>query len=40
MTIVTSTYHQRRGQAIYKAAGALYGMSHGYSVRHRGQLLL
>lgn len=33
MTIVTSTYHQRWGQAIYNAVGALYGASHGYSVR-------
>ena len=33
MTIVTSTYHQRWGQAIYNAVGALYGKSHGYSVK-------
>ena len=33
MTIVTSTYHQRWGQAIYNAVDALYGKSHGYSVK-------
>lgn len=33
ITIVTSTYHQRWGQAIYNAVRALYGKSHGYSVQ-------
>ena len=32
MTIVTSTYHQRWGQAVYNAVGAIYRREHGYSV--------
>lgn len=32
MTIVTSAYHQRRGQAIYNALAALYRQREGYSV--------
>ena len=31
MTIVTSTYHQCRGQAVYNAVGALYRKQYGYS---------
>ena len=36
MTIVTSGYHQRRGQAIYNAVGAIYGQQHGYRVELDG----
>lgn len=32
MTIVTSAYHQRRGQAVYNAAAQLYRVRYGYSV--------
>ena len=32
MTIVTSAYHQRRGQALYNAVAALYRQQYGYSV--------
>ena len=32
MTIVTSSYHQRWGQAIYNAVGAIYRQRHGFSV--------
>ncbi len=32
MTIVTSSYHQRWGQAIYNAVATLYRMNEGYSV--------
>ena len=32
MTIVTSTYHQRWGQAIYNAVAALYEREQGYTV--------
>lgn len=32
MTIVTSAYHQRRGQAVYNAAAQLYRAQYGYSV--------
>ena len=32
MTIVTSTYHQRWGQALYNAVSALYREAYGYSV--------
>lgn len=32
MTIVTSSYHQRWGQAVYNAAKALYARDTGYSV--------
>jgi len=32
MTIVTSTYHQRWGQAIYNAVAVLYRQVYGYSV--------
>ena len=32
MTIVTSAYHQRRGQALYNAVAALYRQQHDYSV--------
>ena len=32
MTIVTSTYHQRWGQAVYNAVGALVRQAHGYDV--------
>ena len=32
MTVVTSTYHQRWGQAIYNAMSAIYRQSAGYSV--------
>jgi len=31
MTIVTSSYHQRRGQVIYNAVAALYRQLYGYS---------
>ena len=33
ITIVTSTYHQRWGQAVYNAVGALYEKTHGYSAK-------
>lgn len=33
MTIVTSTYHQRWGQAVYNAVAALYRHYFGYSVK-------
>ncbi len=33
MTIVTSSYHQRRGQVLYNALGALYREEYGYSAR-------
>ncbi len=32
MTIVTSAYHQRRGQTLYNAAAAMYRQQYGYSV--------
>ena len=32
MTIVTSTYHQKRGQAIYNAVGAIYRQAYGFAV--------
>ena len=32
MTIVTSTYHQQWGQAVYNAVGALYRQRYGYDV--------
>ncbi len=32
MTIVTSTYHQRWGQAVYHALAELYRQQRGYSV--------
>ena len=32
MTIVTSTYHQRWGQALYNLVAALYRRQHGYAV--------
>ncbi len=32
MTIVTSEYHQRWGQAVYNAVAALYRQQHGYAV--------
>ena len=32
MTVITSAYHQQRGQAIYNAVGALYRRDWGYSV--------
>ena len=38
MTIVTSTYHQRWGQAVYHAASLVYGQQHGYSVNIVGDL--
>ena len=31
MTIVTSSYHQRWGQAVYNAVGAIYRLDHGYA---------
>lgn len=31
MTIITSAYHQRRGQTLYNALAALYRREHGYS---------
>ena len=31
MTIITSDYHQRRGQAIYNAMSALYARDYGYA---------
>ena len=31
MTIITSAYHQRRGQTLYNALSALYRQEHGYS---------
>ena len=31
MTIVTSSYHQKRGQTLYNALAALYRQEHGYS---------
>lgn len=40
MTIVTSAYHERRAQVIYNAIGALYGKTHGYSVRMIGNYCL
>ncbi len=33
MTIVTSAYHQRWGQAVYRAVGELYRRERGYEVR-------
>ena len=36
VTIVTSGYHQRWGQAIYHAVGALYRQKTGYSVTIKG----
>ena len=33
MTVVTSAYHQRWGQALYNAVGALYRQRTGYSVQ-------
>ena len=33
MTIVTSAYHQRRGQTLYNATAALFRQQYGYSVR-------
>ena len=33
MTIVTSSYHQRRGQAVYNAAAQLFRARYGYAVR-------
>ncbi len=36
MTIVTSTYHQRWGQAVYNAVAALYKRYFGYSVEIEG----
>ena len=32
MTLVTSSYHQRWGQAIYNAVAVLYAMEHGWRV--------
>ena len=32
MTVVTSDYHQRWGQAVYNAVAALYRQQHGYAV--------
>ena len=36
MTIITSAYHQRRGQALYNAVAALYRQEHGYSAEIAG----
>ena len=36
MTIVTSSYHQRWGQAVYNALAELYRQQHGYSVEILG----
>ena len=36
MTIVTSSYHQRWGQAVYNALAELYRHQHGYSVEILG----
>ena len=36
MTIVTSLYHQRWGQAVYNALAELYRQQHGYSVEILG----
>ena len=36
MTIVTSTYHQRWGQAVYNAVGELYRRQYGYAVESVG----
>ena len=36
MTIVTSSYHQRWGQAVYNAMAALYRQYYGYSVEIAG----
>ena len=36
MTIVTSSYHQRRGQVLYSAVAAIYRQQHGYSVESVG----
>lgn len=33
LTVITSTYHQRWGQALYNAVGAQYRRDHGFSVR-------
>ena len=32
LTVITSTYHQRWGQALYNAVGAQYRRDHGFSV--------
>ena len=32
MTIVTSSYHQRRGQTLYTAVGAQYKKEHSYPI--------
>ena len=32
MTLVTSSYHQRWGQAVYNAVAVLYAMEHGWKV--------
>lgn len=36
ITIVTSGYHQRRGQSLYNAVAALYRQENGYSVEIAG----
>lgn len=36
MTVVTSTYHQKRGQVLYNAVAALYEQAYGYRPRLAG----
>ena len=40
MTIVTSAYHQRWGQAVYNAVGALFRQRYGFDVRVVGNYCL
>ena len=40
MTIVTSSYHQLRGQVIYNAVGAIYRQQYGFSVEIVGNYCL
>ncbi len=40
ITIVTSSYHQRRGQALYNAMAALYRQQHGYGAEIVGNYCL
>lgn len=40
ITIVTSAYHQRRGQTLYNAVAALYRQEYGYSVEIVGNFCL
>ena len=40
MTIVTSSYHQRRGQTLYHLLAELYRREHGYSAESVGNYCL